>query len=45
MSGGICSVREYAAMLGTSERWVRYLCKKGKIKAVKLGQWIILENV
>ena len=45
MSGEIFSVRETAEKLGKSQRWVRYLCKTGKIKCVKMGQWIILEDV
>ncbi len=40
------SVAEQAKIMGKSERWVRYLCEAGKLKAVKIGKktWVIFDE-
>lgn len=46
MSGHLKTIKEAAKQYGSSEQWIRSLCRRGKIKAVKLGrEWIILEEV
>jgi hypothetical protein len=44
VSQHLYTVSEIAAQMGKSERWVRQLCIKGKLNAVKHGwAWVILE--
>ncbi len=40
------SVAEQAKIMGKSERWVRYLCEAGKLKAIKIGKktWAIFDE-
>jgi hypothetical protein len=40
------SVAEQAKIMGKSERWVRYLCEAGKLKAIKIGKktWMIIDE-
>ena len=46
MSQHLYTVSEIAAQMGKSERWVRQLCIKGKLNAIKHGwAWIILERI
>ena len=44
VSQHLYTVSEIAEQMGKSERWVRQLCIKGKLNAVKMGwAWVILE--
>jgi len=40
------SVAEQAKLMGKSERWVRYLCEAGKLRAIKIGKktWMIIDE-
>jgi hypothetical protein len=40
------SVAEQAKIMGKSERWVRYLCEAGKLRAIKIGKktWMIIDE-